>query len=511
MLLALFILNALITLFHWGSYEKPLLMFQPSVECLVLALIVLALTFPRKRPGGLLILGAAVGLLLLWGIGETFTRFFYERYFVPWTDLKYIPNLVAMTMGNTPGRVLLGAGIILGVVVAAIGGSWVLLRWLSDSIRKAGPFALGALWLVPLGLAIGFPPSLAGVVAAHLLPPPPEVFESAAQSIAAASREPARFPLLQGRNVYLFIVESYGSTLFLNPAHERMAHAFFADLADRIQKAGYTTYSQFLDSPTTGGRSWLADTTLLTGVRVTTEDLYARLRDQGTRASLPYLFEQAGYHTTLAAPANVSIVDKDAAFFHFDTYFSHNSFGYRGPMFPWGFMPDQYFMNTIRKRILGKGGPQFIEFVTVSSHAPFNLVPQFIEDWDSIRDGSEYYTTDNPRFDNHWLTGRQYVEGYVVSEEYALAVIADYLAKYIPDDSLVVIVGDHQPRYPIREDGESSAVPMHILSRDPRMVEAFSRYGFTPGLVPKAGKVPGMERFFPIFVSALEEKPQAGG
>ena len=134
--------------------------------------------------------------------------------------------------------------------------------------------------------------------------------------------------------------------------------------------------------------------------------------------------------------------------------------------------------------------------VLTSSHVPWNALPPHV-DWDAIGDGALYRTLPARRFDN-WLTGGGEREaGYLAGVEYSLQSIAEYLARLPADDrSLVVILGDHQPRTPIGDRFRDPwSVPVHVLGRDAHTVERFAALGYTGGLVPAPSpSPPGLER-----------------
>ncbi len=108
-------------------------------------------------------------------------------------------------------------------------------------------------------------------------------------------------PLLEGRDIYLIIIESYGRTLLTQDAHRELMEPFFKESEGFLQSRGYYVYSNFLDSPTTGGRSWLADATLWTGVRIDSQSLYDEMSGSGIKNLMAYT-EEAGYYRYLTAP-----------------------------------------------------------------------------------------------------------------------------------------------------------------------------------------------------------------
>ena len=76
--------------------------------------------------------------------------------------------------------------------------------------------------------------------------------------------------------------------------------------------------------------------------------------------------------------------------------------------------------------------------------------------------------------------------------------------RYLPEDALAIVVGDHQPRLPIRERDAGSSVPVHVISRRKDLPAAFGAYGFTRGLVPDQAKPHrGMEQFLSDFMNVV--------
>jgi hypothetical protein len=79
-------------------------------------------------------------------------------------------------------------------------------------------------------------------------------------------------------------------------------------------------------------------------------------------------------------------------------------------------------------------------------------------------------------------------------------VLHSYMANFVKDDSLVIILGDHQPVSELTENSSSWAVPVHVLSRDPDLVAPFVARGYAHGMVP--GQTTGsMESFLLDFLA----------
>jgi len=93
---------------------------------------------------------------------------------------------------------------------------------------------------------------------------------------------------------------------------------------------------------------------------------------------------------------------------------------------------------------------------------------------------------------------------YLKSLRYDFAVLGDWLAKYVPGEALVILLGDHQPPAVIGGQLHEWTVPIHVLSRDPELVAPFTAAGYVAGIVPtQAPPHQGMENFLPSFLAAF--------
>ena len=87
-------------------------------------------------------------------------------------------------------------------------------------------------------------------------------------------------------------------------------------------------------------------------------------------------------------------------------------------------------------------------------------------------------------------------EGYVTSIAYELNVIVAFANKFIDNDTLIVVLGDHQPNVQLTGEKASWAVPVHVISRNRDHLQPFLKRGYTPGLIPtQPPPYRGMETF----------------
>jgi hypothetical protein len=354
-----------------------------------------------------------------------------------------------------------------------------------------------AVFLLPLFFGFGTP--LTALALQQLKPPSDKAVPNSAPALSAlesagneaeasaghAEKAEYVFPRLRDRDLLLFIIESYGHTLFSNQAHYDLIAPYYREFESRLFEQEFKVRSKFVVSPAYGGRSWLADSTLLTGMLIDTQHKYNSIIHSKTM-NLTHVMDRAGYFSLFSAPGTKFAEEDWKSFYYFDQYYFEKDFDYQGPYFSFGIMPDQYLIyETWKKHLsLSQNRPDFVVFTLVSSHVPFRRVPPFVEDWHSIGDGSIYHSLPVQTFSNNWLSGGEYPEGYTASIQYVLNTVTDFIVKFITDDTLVLVVGDHQPRFPISEREATFAVPVHVISKNAELIRSFEQFDFSYGLQP---------------------------
>jgi hypothetical protein len=288
------------------------------------------------------------------------------------------------------------------------------------------------------------------------------------------------------------VIESYGQTLLERP--ELWAHMlpeyqrFEADLT----QSGFQIASRVLDSPTYGGRSWLAHATLLTGIP-TQDQLQFQLLRAAQPRTLAQAFGAAGYRTVLVQPGTVR-ESTEPDLLHFEQHYFARELGYAGPRFGWATMPDQFLLDAVRRKELSEATkrPLFLCYALVSSHIPWSALPALVQDWSTIGDGSAYRALPERRFATSFLALDRAGDAYAESIVYDLEVLRRYIVEFVKDDSLLIILGDHQPHSEITDQSPGRGVPVHVLSRNRAFVDPFRSRGYTAGMVahaalPRAG------------------------
>ena len=513
------LINLILGLHRWLPNPGLFRMLAPTVEsAVVLAALVLLSRLKEDRARvWLVVLAVLTTVIAIWGIGEAFYRTIFRQSFVPWTDLAFLPALLNMVSGTELFSLWFVLAIPVVLLVALVTFLvYLAFRGMNQVLGDLGPHTYIASVVILAGLSVPnmLSPSvpLSVRLVRNALPAGSNdvVLEEQLAEVRDRNRATAtdrgsqyELPGIRDRDVHLMIVESYGHTLHTNPAHRPLFYPSAIEFDKTLRGAGYLVVSHFLESPAFGGRSWLADASILTGVFLDTQARYEAILDEDVR-NLSHKMGDAGYHRIFAAPGSYFTTRRWRDFYRYDEYFLREDFGYQGRVISFGNMPDQYMlyrMHQHKEQLVASGmRPMFLNYILVSSHVPFYRVPTYVEDWDRLGDGSIYNDIPIRFFANNWISGGEYPEGYVTSIDYVLRTVTDYITRIIDEDDIYIIVGDHQPRQPISEDDASFSVPIHVITRDREIADAFRFYGFEYGLwTEQPLPHPGMDEFLPMF------------
>lgn len=280
-------------------------------------------------------------------------------------------------------------------------------------------------------------------------------------------------------SIYFVVIESYGSVL---TAHRDMYDRFMGPIADSLETTDWHVASAHSKAPVSGGLSWLSVSTLLLGTTVKHDPTLDALRPELSRyPHLIWALEEQGYTTAaLQPPVRARTGLSVRNLYGFDKTFYFRDLGYRGPEYGWGIVPDQYSLSVAHDQFVEKtSSPFFLFFEAVSSHVPWDTPPPpLVDDPGALgnRDAARAAPTDTSS-----LTSQPQVEKLFRHVEYDWRVLVEYLQTRASPNSLVLVVGDHQPP---GIENTSFATPIHVLSRDQDLVDRFAKYGFTSDLRP---------------------------
>ena len=314
---------------------------------------------------------------------------------------------------------------------------------------------------------------------------------------------------LRGKDVLLVFVEAYGQQAVQGRSFSPPVDAALSTGDKQLASAGFAARSGFLTSSTYGGISWLAHSTLQSGVWVDSQRRYDQLMTTN-RFTLSDAFKRAGWRTVDDVPSNDYHWDQGTSYYHYDKLYDRRNVGYRGPTFTYASMPDQYTYAALQRLELStaKRPPLFAEVDTVSSHMPWNRIPEQIP-WNKVGNGSVFNRV--PSHDEtgaFWSTPPRVQAAYGRSIVYSLNTLISFV-KHLDDKKLVmVMVGDHQPLPIVSGHDSNHDVPISIIAHDPKVLKQIESWGWGSGLQPKSNApVWPMSAFRNRFLGAFDSKP----
>jgi hypothetical protein len=286
---------------------------------------------------------------------------------------------------------------------------------------------------------------------------------------------------LRGKDVMVTFVESYGVTALQDPQVNSILDAGTQEL----QAAGYASRSAFLTSPTFGGGSWLAQSTLLSGLWIDNQQRYSDLV-ASNRLSLNKAFHSAGWRTIGIQPA-ITRAWPEGNYYGLDQLYTAQNTAYKGPRFNFSSYPDQWTLSAFQQDERSKPGhaPVMGAIALLSSHTPWAPLPHMI-DWNSVGDGTVYngMPAQAKQTSVVWHDRSSIRAAYLQSIQYTLSTLISYVKTYGDSNLVLVFLGDHQPAPIVSGDGASHNVPITIVAKDPSVLDRVAGWNWTTGLKP---------------------------
>jgi hypothetical protein len=337
-----------------------------------------------------------------------------------------------------------------------------------------------------------------------------DVFAERAADDAFADTPPSRLLTgLRGNDVIVAFVESYGQVAIEGSSFSPSVDAVLDAGTSSLSAAGFRSESVWLTSPTFGGISWLAHSTLQSGLWVDNQLLYNQLMTSD-RLTLATAFQRAGWQTVADVPSNEKEWPEGKRFYKYDQIYGDGDVGYEGPSFSYASMPDQYTLAAFQRLELGRPhDPLFAEIDLVSSHTPWAPLPQMIG-WDQVGDGEVFNSmaADGDSPDEVWGSADRVREAYGQSIEYSLSTLISFVQMYGDKNLVLVVLGDHQPAKIVTGEDPTHNVPITVIAHDPAVMQRIAGWGWDAGLRPSSdAPLWRMDAFRDRFLSAFGPQP----
>jgi hypothetical protein len=484
---------------------------------------------PRAGRALAVVTGVVLGLVTLLELLDLAFLETLDRTFDPVVDWGYLgplTGLVVDSVGRTAGvGVLASVGLL--VVVLLVATPLALLRLARLVARRRRESwrvvaVLGLVWVVCAALGLSLVPaspvastSASTYAVGEVRRLPAEIGDQRAFARATRHDPLAAVPDdrlltgLRGKDVLLVFVESYGRVAVEGSSFSPGVDAVLDAGTRRLGAAGFGSRSAFLTSPTFGGISWLAHSTLQSGLWVDSQQRYGELMGS-SRSTLASTFGRAGWRTVSDVPANTSDWPQ-GRFYGYDRFYDSRNVGYAGPRFGYPTMPDQYTLDAFHRLELARRPrrPVMAEIDLVTSHAPWSRTPRMVAPG-AVRDGSVFDGMPQraPSKTVIWRSPDRVRAAYGRSIEYSLRALVSFVRSHADRHTVVVFLGDHQPAGVVSGDRAGHDVPVTVVARDPRVLGRISGWGWQPGLRPgPAAPVWRMDAFRDRFLAAFGAAP----
>ncbi len=529
------VLTVLALLIVWAALVAP---NQPQDVTLTaflrvplegLALIAIAVvlpTTPRRILAGLA--GPILGLVVILKMLDIAFFTSFARPFDPVGDLGNLGTgieTLRSALGRTEANLLMFGGVALAVVLVVV-MTLALLRLMRAaagnrrwSVRTV--IALGAVWLLcsVSGAQLLTHSAVASTSTAAYVVHEVRAVQADIHDSAVFAKQISHDPFrntpgdrlltgLRGKDVLLVFVESYGQVSVQGSSFSPAIDAVLNQGTKQLQSAGFSARSAFVDAPGFGGISWLAHSTLQSGVWANSQRRYNQLVGSH-RLTLTDAFDRAGWRTINFAPADDRDWPEGSSYYHYDKLYDRRDLGYHGPGFTYAPMPDQYMFAALQRLELSKSHrrPLFAEVDTVSSHMPWNRIPQQIP-WNEVGDGSIFNRIPMYREpDSFWWHADQVKAAYARSLEYSLRVLTSFVQHDGNKNLVLIVVGDEQPLAVVSGQNATHNVPISIIARDPSVIDRIGGWGWQAGLLPSPqAPVMPMSAFRDRFLTAYGQQ-----
>jgi hypothetical protein len=472
-----------------------------------IALVGLSLALPpRSRRVGALVLGGLLGGLVVLKVLDMGFYVYLDRPFNPaidWSSFGPALSVVRSSVGHPTTDLLVVLAIVAAVatvVLLALSAARVAGSVSRNRVRSArGGAAAGVVWLLCAVTAAGFVPgapiaaTASAGYAAHEVSTvrttlhDQDVFARQLAAPDPVSKRPAADLLtaLRGKDVLIVFVESYGQVAVQGTSFSPGVDAVLQEGDAKLAAAGFDSRSAFLRSPTFGGISWLAHSTLQSGLWINSQQRYDQLV-AGQHYTLSDAFKRAGWRTVSDVPSDHGDWGPGHSFYHYDKLYNATNTGYAGPSLGYAAVPDQYSLDAFRRLELTPGhAPVMGEIDLVSSHTPWAPLPRLLP-WDKLGNGSVYGSA-AAQITHAAMPAQDHSQvraDYGRSVQYTMSALTSFIARSHDKNLVVVALGDHQPWSRVSGSHPNHAVPISIIAADPTVMSRIDAWQWQPGLLP---------------------------
>jgi hypothetical protein len=136
---------------------------------------------------------------------------------------------------------------------------------------------------------------------------------------------------------------------------------------------------------------------------------------------------------------------------------------------------------------------------------PFRPTPPYADDWSRVLT-PEPFGPDAVVAAPETLPGLTELQAaYADALSYTFTYLAGFMRERPAGDAVWIILGDHQPASSVTGPGARFDVPVHIVARDPAILDDLVAAGFERGLTPAPESIAPMYELYSVLLDAFSD------
>lgn len=311
----------------------------------------------------------------------------------------------------------------------------------------------------------------------------------------------------QKPNIIIASLESYGAIIHELPELKSFFNPKLAEEGLKLAELGWYSTSIQSKAPRISGGSWLSHSSFLYGILIDEFAIYESLMNNPVFSkyqSLLHVLQDKDYFNYYLNPLggyDMSRINwaQIKRMFAADKIINDEAIDFKGQRT--GSMgdsaPDQYAFRFAYDQIQREAkAPYSAFFISNNSHYSWYSPVQVEKDWKKLNQADARYPQTDKNSDD-------LVKKYKESINYQLDIFLDFLQTEDPENTILVLFGDHQPPA-VTTKNSTFHSPVHIFSKNENFLQRFEKYGFKSGLInEELDKGIAHQSFFSLFMEAL--------
>ena len=134
-------------------------------------------------------------------------------------------------------------------------------------------------------------------------------------------------------------------------------------------------------------------------------------------------------------------------------------------------------------------------------------MPPYRTDWSTLLSSQAFNTPEADRARAGAPDWSDLAPAYLDSVVYSIEWLAGYLRHRAMRDTVLIVLGDHQPVSGVSGRDAPWEVPVHIIASQPELLDRFAAAGFKPGMQPARPALGAMHDLTRILIAAFDAQP----